>query len=464
MDEIEKKYLVKPTILNFITQFDLSAHEIAQFYTFISKNKSIRYRKMNDNYYKTIKKGTGAVREEKEKEITKKAYDKKYKKHIGKVIVKSRYILTLNSFHYDIDVYHGELSGLYTLEVEFPNINDYNTYQVPNILTTHLCKDVTLNEQFKNKNLSLYGIPSEPFNGALFGMLDEIYSKELESFHIGNIKSHRALCLILYKFSLLILYYKDRILHRTDPEDLHQFRVNLRRSRAFLKTFKSYFPSNFYKDTYKILSFYASNTNHARDLDVLREQFINTDKQNKHTLKRIDKKRHHELKKIQNMLSESHFMDFFAHYRSILQTLDFEKCTECHLPMKTLASKVLTRLHQNIICQINEEEKYFDPKRIHKIRISFKKLRYLLEEFEEIFDKDRIQTYINTGKKLQTVLGKYNDAVNQTLLLKQYQADYQESQKKVTDTLIKERKKEANRLLKKVQKRLYKFKKEDFIL
>ena len=80
MQEIERKYLASPTIKRLIRQRRLTPHTIEQFYTHSDAEKTVRYRKMDDTCYKTVKKGAGIVREEIEKEIPKRTYKKKRKK------------------------------------------------------------------------------------------------------------------------------------------------------------------------------------------------------------------------------------------------------------------------------------------------------------------------------------------------------------------------------------------------
>ena len=70
MKEIERKYLLKDSIISLIDEYGLDKHKIVQFYTTITPLKGVRYRQMDDRYFKTIKHGTGASREEKEVEIS----------------------------------------------------------------------------------------------------------------------------------------------------------------------------------------------------------------------------------------------------------------------------------------------------------------------------------------------------------------------------------------------------------
>lgn len=89
-----------------------------------------------------------------------------------------------------------------------------------------------------------------------------------------------------------------------------------------------------------------------------------------------------------------------------------------------------------------------------------KKLRYLLEEFQHIFGEAKIEKMIEKGKKLQTLLGNFNDSVNQTKLLHNYFT----SNKKISDSealeyqLLDKTAKSQKELMLKAKKKLHKFK------
>lgn len=462
MYEIERKYLAKPTIRAFLAKHRLTPHRVVQFYTVINNEKSVRYRKLGSKYYKTVKKGSGGIREEREIEISKKRYKKMKKKHIGKIIRKNRYTFVEKGLHYDIDIYHGELAGLHTIEVEFPDQTSFQNFQLPDPLQSYLLEDLTLDERYKNKNLALHGIPSEHFTAQILPTMYEMDIEALEHFLVGNLNTADALRVILYKFALSILHYEALILQRDEPEDLHQFRVNLRRSRAFLKSFSACFEPVAYNDIYQTLSDVAAQTNHARDLDVIAAQLSDQKSKSTSTLP-IEQEREAEREKIRAMLQSQYFRDFFNDYLAALRSGTLMRAETHTQAIKTEASAVLTALHRKICKHIDKEEKHFDPTQIHKIRISFKKLRYLLEEFEELLGKKRVARYIQEGKRLQTLLGDYNDAITQIALLKNYASQHKEI-KMSNKKLIKQRKKRAKKLLKKVQKGLHKFKKKRFVV
>lgn len=297
---------------------------------------------------------------------------------------------------------------------------------------------------------------------SIFKALEGKSMEELDAYFIPNLSPIDALRVILYKFLLSILFYKERILLHDDEEDLHQLRVNIRKSRAFLKEFSFLFPEDQFTYFYQNLSDLATQTNRKRDLDVIKERLKEVDTDHDVIQKDIKEQQAHEQDAIEKMLKGKVFEDFVHTYQLALKsdtlcTSDNEKGT-----IKKTAKKVIQDLHLKIIERIDALEKDFSDKKLHKIRISLKKLRYLLEEFQHIFGEEKIKKMIDKGKKLQTLLGDFNDTVNQNKLLH----DYFKSKKKciphcqeLEKRLLGKTSKKQKKLLHKAQKKLHKFKK-----
>lgn len=153
--EIEKKWVLKKVPQKILENTEKI--EITQFYTKITPEEEERYRtkKIGDKvkYIRTVKKGTGLVREEIEKEVTIKEFEAAKDRIIGNPIVKTRY-KTKDGF--EIDIYEN-FKGLIVIEKEFPNKEAVEKFEMPDWLKDAI--DVTENKEFKNKNLALKGVP-----------------------------------------------------------------------------------------------------------------------------------------------------------------------------------------------------------------------------------------------------------------------------------------------------------------
>ena len=144
--EIERKFLLGEQI----DLKDCDWVEINQSY--IGVNPVSRIRKMVNKYYYN-QKGIGTlVREENEKEITEETYNKIIKYRIGRIINKLRYRIPLeNELVAELDYYLDDLSPLVTVEVEFKNLEDANSFVAP----TWFGKEITEDVRYKNDNLAV---------------------------------------------------------------------------------------------------------------------------------------------------------------------------------------------------------------------------------------------------------------------------------------------------------------------
>ncbi len=155
-NEIERKFLVKKD--GFNGEFsNFKKKEILQAYLEVGKTER-RVRKKGNKYFHTLKSGEGLERKEIEDEISKEDFEYLIESKIGKVISKSRYEIPLQEgLIAELDVYYGELEGLSTVEVEFPNIEEAKKFVAP----VWFGQEVTYDKAFKNQSLAIKGNPLE---------------------------------------------------------------------------------------------------------------------------------------------------------------------------------------------------------------------------------------------------------------------------------------------------------------
>ncbi len=125
--EIERKFLIKdlPNLENYPKK------DIIQSY--ISFKPEIRIRKVDDNYYLTTKSEGTLIREENEIAINLTTYLNFCRIIRGNIIHKTRYFIPLeNDLMGELDIYHENLEGLQTAEVEFPNLKQAQEFTIPN--------------------------------------------------------------------------------------------------------------------------------------------------------------------------------------------------------------------------------------------------------------------------------------------------------------------------------------------
>jgi adenylate cyclase len=151
--EIERKFLIQslPENLNSFPH-----KEINQGYIAITEaGTEVRLRKKGDKYYQTVKSGSGKIRTENEIEMTREQYNVLWSATEGKRLEKTRYEIPNEAGLIELDVYHGNLTGLITAEIEFTSEEASENFVSPSWFGA----DVTENKSYKNQKLALEGIP-----------------------------------------------------------------------------------------------------------------------------------------------------------------------------------------------------------------------------------------------------------------------------------------------------------------
>jgi len=405
MKEIERKYLLNRSILEFLDKTSTTHKKITQFYIKATANKSLRFRKYGSQYYKCIKHGTGGVREEIEEEVSRKVYKKSLKKRIGRSIKKIRYLFKLDSYEYSVDVYKKPFVDLYVMEVEFESIAEYENFVLPSTLKTYVEKEVTEDEAYKNKNLALFGLPY----------------KESEAKENGSVD---ALMHVFERLLYDIYLYREKMLKDGDDEDLHQFRIACRRSVVLMGEFTLLYEGERLLEHRTGLKNLINISNTKRDMDVLKSELSNIDGETYYQ-DALDVLKEY----VENILQIEH--------DSIIDYFKSEACTNVLMAWKNYITDAnrtnisiygrypIDSLSKYVIFQrflkIKKRIKVLDPKHdasetLHKLRIEYKKMRYLLETFGYLYEKKEIKKLLKEMKKLQNVLGLFHDSHQQKMI------------------------------------------------
>ena len=143
--EIERKFLIKNLPEN-LEQYDHK--EIAQGY--LCTSPVVRIRRSNDDYYLTYKGKGMMVREEYNLPLTKEPYLHLKEKIDGRLIEKTRYLISLtDKLTAELDVFHGDLAPLTLVEVEFESVEEANAFTAPEWFG----EDVTNDGRYHNSNM-----------------------------------------------------------------------------------------------------------------------------------------------------------------------------------------------------------------------------------------------------------------------------------------------------------------------
>jgi len=244
------------------------------------------------------------------------------------------------------------------------------------------------------------------------------YSSKVDIQLRFDMRSDEATKIVLRSLLHVIRINEAHIGKDRDTEFLHDFRVAIRRTRSALGRMKKVFPSEMTARFRKDLSYVGKITNELRDLDV----YLLNEEQYKAMLPEsiradIDPLFDHLRDKrskafqdvVQNLVSDK-YNNILERWEAYLKVLHQESAgPEADIPIKDLARKKIYRKYRRIVKHGNLIVENTKDEMLHALRIHCKELRYLLEFFASLFPRKENHGFIRQLKKLQDMLGTFND-------------------------------------------------------
>ncbi|MFA7026668.1 MAG: CHAD domain-containing protein [Sulfurovum sp.] len=464
--EIERKFLLVPCrAKKFLDLYTIPYKKVRleQYYISTPASPFTRYRKKGHTFYQTIKIGEGMVREEKEFEVSQKEYEVHRREAVGRIITKDRYIFEYQGNTYEMDSFKGTLKGLCYLEIEFSDEKSAHAYQMPEIFEKLLVTEVTYDNAFNNAALSNSNIfPTPQLRRAYIDEDQGVY--EITPF----LATHQAIDTMIYLLTSEIKGYQTQL--QNDPKDveaLHQFRIHMRKLRALLQEFEYFFDTKWLKKHKKVLAKLMEKTNEKRDNDVALID-INTFE------KKLGSKNKKSFDALKNSLQEKEekfekkliiFMGGEPLSSELMVLCQDSNAGEIYhesaqQPLILVAITVIRQRIQEIISK-GEELREDSPKiAYHKLRIQFKRLRYLFELLAPIIPQEKLDNALNHLKKIQTILGEINDLQVQQKELKSFCKNCKNKKQKSLKVLQRKMKKKEKKRLGAFKKAFDTFKKE----
>jgi CHAD domain-containing protein len=202
-----------------------------------------------------------------------------------------------------------------------------------------------------------------------------------------------------------------------DTEFLHDYRVSLRRTRSLLAQIKDVFPAdavNYFRTEFRWL---AQSTGAKRDLDVLllslrrMSESLPADDLSA-LLDFLNGKQLHEQRLLEQVLDSDRYQTLLAGWRDFLQDPppEIPEPKNAARPLMDVASRRVWRLYRRLVDQAMALDAETPPDAIHQVRIQGKKLRYMIDALRSLRDRSELDRIVSSLKKVQSVLGDFNDA------------------------------------------------------
>jgi CHAD domain-containing protein len=215
-----------------------------------------------------------------------------------------------------------------------------------------------------------------------------------------------------------------------DTEFLHDFRVAVRRTRSLLGQIRRVFPQDVVEHFSTEFSWLGKLTGPPRDMDVLmlelRQHGAELSLGDRDALMAaLGQVQRQEHDRLIHALDSDRYHKLLSDWKAFLKgPVSLKPDAEnASTSLVTVVSRRAWRLSRRIANGAETIDDQTPPERIHAVRVDAKKLRYLVDVTPAFYDSSALACVLNALKKLQRVLGDFNDAdVQQQRLLERGRA------------------------------------------
>jgi CHAD domain-containing protein len=209
-----------------------------------------------------------------------------------------------------------------------------------------------------------------------------------------------------------------------DTEFLHDFRVALRRTRSLVRQLKHVFPAEVVEHFSVEFAWLGQMTGPLRDLDVLvltlRGQAVNVpDADMNAVIEFLGQEQTRARRTLLESLDSARYRTLLADWQQFLSrpVALTSPAPDARRPLADVVAHRAWRLSKRLIRSGEAIDEHTDPAHLHEVRILAKKLRYLVDVTSSFYDADPRDHVLSALKKVQRVLGDFNDAQVQEIRL-----------------------------------------------
>jgi len=272
------------------------------------------------------------------------------------------------------------------------------------------------------------------------------YSSKLKLHLEPEMRTDAAVRQIMSRLAQIIEENREGVCKDIDSEFLHDFRVAVRKTRSAITQIKGVFPQRVFERYRTDFAWLGAVTSSTRDMDVYLlkyDQYCSSLPE----VMRSDLEPLHEFL-IQHQKQEQAILAKAlnsARYRNMMKSwhtvLDSKLPAHSSLPnamrpVIEVADERIMHMYRRVLKQgqaINPES---PAERLHDLRKSCKKLRYLMEFFQSIYPAKKIVELIKVLKSLQENLGDFQDYEVQAANMKNFSRQMVEEGDVPPDTLM----------------------------
>ncbi|UPT77849.1 hypothetical protein MN086_01575 [Sulfurovum sp. XGS-02] len=270
MNHIQRKFLVSADIQRWLKEQLPKTEKTEQFYTVSNDQEQCYYRKEYPDIYTKVsvdKDGNETLFS-----VSAEEYASQRKEHLGRIIVKNTYRVTMDESTLVVERYLKKLDGIYIVTASFQDEKVLRNSETTQELQPFVLKEIDQDEKYSDHSLALYEKPMEYDLQKLFEKIDAFESPNLFFWQVPQrLYVRDGVSLVLYRNIRLINYYKMNFQKKHFSATLHRLRVLLRRTATLLEIFPDLFSPNVQHFSMELFQRYYEETTLLRYLYFLNE-------------------------------------------------------------------------------------------------------------------------------------------------------------------------------------------------
>ncbi len=417
MNNIQRKFLVSADIQRWLKKHMPKIHKTEQFYTVSNAQEACYFHKyFPDTYTKVMvdKHGNKEVIS-----VSEEVYASHRKNHLGRVMVKTSYTVTIDGSTFVVEKYLKKLEGIYILIGYFQDEKACRNSETIQELQPFVLKEIDQDDKYSDHSLALYAKPMEYNLQRLFEKIDAFESPNLFFWQVPQrVYVRDGVSLVLYRNIRLLNYYKMSFQKKHFSATLHRLRVLLRRIATLLETFSELFNPKVHRFCIELLQRYYEETKVLRYLYFLNE-LCATRKDAKLTLySELKSLISQEEKAVTQMLLSQPFVQMI---NILTREIDMQE-NQKYISLKREVKNVVRERLERFEMLLGKTKEGYDDEVLEMLYIFIDSLQTLIEDFFHIIGEKESKIIIEELNILFKPLREYRNCKERTVILNDIKA------------------------------------------
>lgn len=412
MNNIQRKFLVSADIERWIEKYTPAVIKTEQFYVSTMLEARCYYLKQFPDTYTKVTVDTMGHKET--SSVIREVYKAQRKKHMGRVIVKKSYTVSIGDDLLVVEKYVKKLEGLYILVGHFKDEQAARDSKIIPLTEVFVIKEIGKDEKYSDPVLALGVKPMEYNIHTLFDKIDAFESPNLFFWQVQPyVYAHDGVCLVLYRNIRLLNHYKMSFQKKHFASTLHRLRVLLRRTATLLEIFPDLFNADVQKYCTDALHHYHEDAKVLRYLYFLDELCAMREDAKLTLYTELKSRISQEEQRVKKILSSDPFTHVLNTLTEEVKRFENRQYTSLKKEIKNETRKRLGKF-EILLAQTKEG---YDDKALEELYDVMDFLQTLIEDFFHIIGEKEARLIVEEINILLKPLREYRNCKERTRIL-----------------------------------------------